>query len=231
MMETVLKFENVSFAYQDGQRKLQVLKDSNVSFDKGVFYSIVGPSGSGKTTAIALLGALDVPQKGRVLYMDKDIRSIGLTKYRRNNISLIFQSYNLINYMTALENIIMAMDISGSHKGNRKAAALQLLTDLGLDPAEHANRNVLKLSGGEQQRVAIARALASEADIILADEPTGNLDPETAQSIVDILKKLAIDYGKCVIAVTHSMEVANLSDVIYRFEKGTLIKQVKQDNK
>ena len=227
-METILRFENVSFAYQDGQRKLQVLKDSNVTFDKGVFYSIVGPSGSGKTTAIALLGALDVPQKGRVLYMDKDIKNIGLTKYRRNNISMIFQSYNLINYMTAIENIEMAMEISGSHKGDRKATALKLLSDLGLDPDEHAKRNVLKLSGGEQQRVAIARALASEADIILADEPTGNLDPETAQSIVDILKKLATDYGKCVIAVTHSMEVAKLSDVVYRFEKGTLIKQVKQ---
>jgi putative ABC transport system ATP-binding protein len=227
-METILKFENVSFAYQDGGRKLQVLKDANVSFEKGVFYSIIGPSGSGKTTAIALAGALDVPQKGRVLYMDKDIKNIGLTKYRRKHISLIFQSYNLINYMTALENIVMAMDISGSHKGNRKAHALQLLADLGLDPDEHANRNVLKLSGGEQQRVAIARALASEADIILADEPTGNLDPETAQSIVDILKKLATDYGKCVIAVTHSLEVAKISDVVYRFEKGTLVKQVKQ---
>lgn len=222
-MGAVLEFDNVTFSYSNGGKRVDILKDTNISFEKGVFYAIVGPSGSGKTTALALAGALDVPQKGRVLFGGLDIKKIGLTRHRRKNVVLIFQNYNLINYMTALENVTMAMDISGSYKGERKQRALKLLKDLGLKEDE-AKRNVMKLSGGQQQRVAIARALASDAEVILADEPTGNLDIQTAREIIAIFKELAHVYNKCVIVVSHSHEVAAESDMSYSFEGGGLQK-------
>lgn len=223
MMEAVLEFDDVTFGYSNGGQRVDVLKNASVSFEKGVFYTIVGPSGSGKTTSLALAGALDVPQKGRVLFGGQDIKKIGLTRYRRENVSLIFQNYNLINYMTALENVIMAMELSGSYKGERKQRALKLLNDLGLKENE-AKRNVMQLSGGQQQRVAIARALAGNTEVILADEPTGNLDMRTAREIVEIFKELAHVYNKCVVVVSHSHEVAEEADVVYRFEDGSLKK-------
>jgi len=222
-MGAVLEFDQVTFGYSNGGKRVDILKDASVSFEKGVFYTVVGPSGSGKTTALALAGALDVPQKGRVLFEGKDVRKVGLTRHRRKNVALIFQNYNLINYMTALENVIMAMELSGSYKGERKKQALKLLKDLGLNEDE-AKRNVMKLSGGQQQRVAIARALASDAEAILADEPTGNLDLHTAREIIAVFKELAHVYNKCVIVVTHSQEVAGESDAAYRFEDGGLKK-------
>lgn len=220
-MGAILEFDGVSYAYSNGGNRIDILKDASVSFAKGVFYTIIGPSGSGKTTSLALAGALDVPQKGRVLFGGTDIRKIGLTRHRKKNVALIFQNYNLINYMTALENVTMAMDISGSYKGGRRQQALKLLNNLGLSEDE-AKRNVLKLSGGQQQRVAIARALASDAELILADEPTGNLDQKTAAEIIAIFKELAHQYNKCVIVVTHSQQVAEDSDVAYMFADGGL---------
>lgn len=219
----ILEFEKVNFSYINGGKRVDILKDANIDFHKGVFYAILGPSGSGKTTTLSLAGALDVPQSGRVLYAGKDIRKIGLTKHRKNDVALIFQSYNLINYMTAYENVLMAMEISGSYKGERKQRAMQLLSDLGLT-ADEAKRNVMQLSGGQQQRVAIARALASNAEVVLADEPTGNLDITTAGEIIGLFKGLAHQYNKCVIVVTHSQQLARSSDVIYHFTQGTLEK-------
>lgn len=220
-MTALLEFENVSYGYRNNGKKIDILKDASITFEKGRFYTILGPSGSGKTTTLALAGALDVPQKGKVLYNGKDIRKIGLVKHRRKNVVLVFQSYNLISYMTALENVRMAMEISGSYKGERKSKALSLLEDMGLTKDE-AHRNVMKLSGGQQQRVAIARALAGNAEIILADEPTGNLDTATAKEIVAIFDRLAHSYNKCVVVVSHSTELAEASDIVYRFEGGTL---------
>lgn len=219
--KTVLTFENVSFGYKDGTKKLEILKDANVSFENGTFYSIIGPSGSGKTTTLALAGALDSPQKGRILYEGVDIRKIGLTNYRRDTVSMVFQSFNLISYMTALENVTMVMDISRTHKKDRKTSAMEILEKLGLTK-EEAKRNVRRLSGGQQQRVAIARAFASEAKIILADEPTGNLDVQTAEDIVSLLKELASTYGKCVIVVTHSEEVSKQADKVIKFARGNM---------
>ncbi len=220
-MQAVLEFDNVTFGYVNGGKRQNILENASITFDKGTFYAIIGPSGSGKTTSLALAGALDIPQSGRVVFNGQDIKKIGLTKHRRENVAMIFQNYNLINYMTALENVTMAMEISGSYKGKRKEQALKLLKDLGLTEDE-AQRNVLQLSGGQQQRVAIARALASDADIILADEPTGNLDIHTAREIIVIFEELAHVYDKCVIVVSHSKEVADESDIAYRFEDGGL---------
>lgn len=220
----LLEFDNVSYSYSNGGKKINVLKDATMGFDKGCLYTILGQSGSGKTTALSLAGGLDIPQSGRILFNGNDIRKIGLTKHRKKQISLIFQNYNLINYMSSIENVIMAMEISGSYKGLRKEMAMKLLKDLGLNEDE-AKRNVRKLSGGQQQRVAIARALASDTDVILADEPTGNLDVETANGMLGILEKLAHEYGKCVIVVTHSNELASRADVVLRFKDGRLEKE------
>jgi len=223
-MNPILEFENVSYSYNNGGNKIEVLKDASYTFKSGTLYTILGQSGSGKTTALTLAGGLDVPQKGKVLFKGLDIRKQGLTKHRRKFVSLIFQNYNLINYMTAIENVTMAMEISGSHKGERKSAAMKILKDLGLTENE-ATRDVRKLSGGQQQRVAIARALATNTEIILADEPTGNLDVDTAKGMLEIFEKLARDYGKCVIVVTHSHEIAARADIVLKFENGTLIEQ------
>ena len=186
---------------------------SNISteLDTGKMYAILGPSGSGKTTLLSLLGGLDVPTQGSVLFDGGDIKAKGLEHHRRNNISLIFQSYNLIDYMTPMENVQLTA----------KLDAGPILERLGLKQDE-ITRNVLKLSGGQQQRVAIARALASDAPIILADEPTGNLDADTADEITAILKESAHAFGKCVVVVTHSANVAKQADVVLEIKRGHL---------
>jgi len=222
-METILEFKEVDYTYAGAAR--ETLTKVNAAFEKSKLYVIYGPSGSGKTTALALAGALDVPTSGQVLYGGTDIRADGLRTHRKNHVAFIFQNYNLLGYMTALENITAAMDITaagGDTAAERKTLARALLTELGLQEDE-ISRNVLKLSGGQQQRVAIARALASNADIILADEPTGNLDPDTAKGIVDILQKLAHERGKCVIAVSHSAELAKAADEVLTIKSGALV--------
>ena len=217
MSECVLKLDNISYGY-DNTRK--ILDNVTYEFNKNVMYSIVGPSGSGKTTLLSLIGALDEPKEGNILYNNKGLKKIGYTKYRRM-ISFVFQSYNLINYMTGIENVITGMEISKSHKKERKQTAIKLLKDLGLTE-EEMKRKVNILSGGQQQRVAIARALASDADVILADEPTGNLDNNNAKDIINILKDLPKKQGKCVIVVTHSNQVSEMSDVVLEIDEGKL---------
>ena len=203
-----LELKNISYAYEKGKAVLQ-----NVSglLETGKLYAILGPSGSGKTTLLSLLGGLDVPTQGSVLFNGEDITAKGLEYHRRNHISLIFQSYNLIDYMTPVENMRLTA----------KLDAAPILERLGLEQDE-ITRNVLKLSGGQQQRVAIARALASDAPVILADEPTGNLDADTAEEITAILKESAHVFGKCVVVVTHSGEVAKQADVVLEIKRGHL---------
>ena len=174
-------------------------------------YAILGPSGCGKTTLLSLLGGLDSPTSGSILFEGKDIAQSGLARHRKKNVSFIFQSYNLIDYMTPQENVRLISP----------KPAFPFLERLGLTK-EEARRNVLKLSGGQQQRVAIARALASEAPVILADEPTGNLDEETAQDITEILKESAHQMNKCVVVVTHSNELAKQADMVFRLKQGEL---------
>ena len=211
---SILEIKNVTYGYKDAETK--VLSSVNYSFEIGKFYAIIGKSGTGKSTLLSLLAGLDKPEEGEILFKDENIEKSGYTNHRRNNISLVFQNYNLIDYLTPLENIRLV---------NNKASG-DILNELGLDN-QQIRRNVMKLSGGQQQRVAIGRALVSEAPIILADEPTGNLDEHTAGEIITILKKLAKERNKCVIVVTHSKEVARAADTVLELNN----KKLKKVNK
>lgn len=197
---TLLQLQDVTYRYKNTAEA--VLYQINYNFEPGKFYSIIGESGAGKSTLLSLLAGLDSPVEGSILFQGEDIRKKGYSYHRMHHISLVFQNYNLIDYLSPLENIRLV---------NKKASKDTLL-ELGLDESQ-IKRNVLQLSGGQQQRVAIARSLVSEAPVILADEPTGNLDPKTAGDIIELLKSLAKKTGKCVIVVTHSKEVAQASDI------------------
>ncbi|MEK5484332.1 MULTISPECIES: ABC transporter ATP-binding protein [Viridibacillus] len=221
-MDTILQFKNLNYHYHSNNKKINILDNVNFSFQTGCLYTILGPSGSGKTTTLSLASGLDVPRGGYVLYNGRDIRKIGLDTYRNKHVSIIFQSYNLITYMTALQNVVTAMEITGVDVKDKKERALELLSKVGLTEVE-AKRKVLQLSGGQQQRVAIARALSCNVDLLIADEPTGNLDQETSMEIIDLFKELAHKENKCIIVVTHSQEVAKQSDKALYLEKRNLV--------
>lgn len=218
----ILEAKDLNYYYQDGEQRRYVLKDTSISFEKGKFYTILGQSGSGKTTLLSLLSALDSPNSGTILFGEKDIKKIGYERYRRNNVGIIFQSYNLVPTFTAVENVLVPMSITENEiPEDAKEVAYNLLDYIGIVKSK-ADRLVNKLSGGEQQRVAIARALATNVELILADEPTGNLDEEMEQEIIDIFKRLAHEHGKCVVVVTHSNEIALQSDQAFQLRKGVL---------
>ena len=210
---SILSLQNISFSYD----KTPVLKDISYDFEKGKMYCIIGKSGAGKTTLLSLLSGLAKPTSGDILYDGKSISKIDKYTFRSRYIGVVFQSFNLITKYTALENVILSMDVSGAKIKDKKQKALELLDSVGLDEDE-ANRRVLKLSGGQQQRVAIARALSYDPDIILADEPTGNLDRDTQKEIMEIFRDLA-NRGKCVILVSHSPDVAEMCDERYELVK------------
>lgn len=205
---SIMEVKNVGYTY-DNRRK--VLRGINVQMEQGKLYAILGPSGCGKTTLLSLIGGLDSPTSGQILFEDQDIAKTGLSDHRKNHVSFIFQAYNLIDYLNPKENVALTS----------KLPPLPILERLGLTK-EEAKRNVLKLSGGQQQRVAIARALASEAPVILADEPTGNLDEDTARGITEILKESAHKMNKCVVVVTHSEALAKEADVVFCLKRGEL---------
>ena len=224
---SVLSLKNISFSYG----RTPVLRDISYDFEKGKMYCIIGKSGAGKTTLLSLLSGLASPTAGEIHYDGRSIEKIDKYTFRSRYIGVVFQSFNLITKYTALENVVLSMDVSGCKIKNKKEKALELLDSVGLDDDE-ANRRVLKLSGGQQQRVAIARALSYDPDIILADEPTGNLDVETQNEIMEIFRELA-DQGKCVIIVSHSPDVAAMCDERYELVKISGKKQkrsVKQEN-
>ena len=221
-METVLGFEDVSYHYLDGSSNVTILDKANYSFEKGKIYAIVGASGSGKTTTIVLAGGLDKPKAGKVCFKGMDTAKIGLNKYRRNDISIVFQSYNLIHYMNAYENVANAIEIAGIKVNNKKEYCLKILNNLGLSN-EQCFRDIRKLSGGQQQRVAIARAIAKDVDLILADEPTGNLDEKNSRDILKTFIDLAHNNDKCVIIVTHSPSLAQKCDVQLKITEGQII--------
>ncbi len=212
-MEAVLELKNVSFRYSKDSRR--VLNDLSYSFEEGKLYAIVGRSGAGKTTLLSLLSGLAVPEKGEVLMRGENIANLDRYHYRSHDIGVIFQSFNLLPKYTALEKVLLSMDIAKAHYDDKKQYAMDLLKKVALDE-EEANRRILKLSGGQQQRVAIARALSYNPKIILADEPTGNLDQETQKEIMDIFLDLAHKENRCVIIVTHSPQAAKAADALYR---------------
>ena len=212
---SVLSFSNLSYSYD---KKKNVFRNINAEMELGKIYAIFGTSGCGKTTLLSLLGGLDSPTKGKVFFDGKDIMERGLENHRRNHVSFVFQAYNLIDYMTPIENV----------KLTSKLPPEPILGKMGLTK-EEMKRNILQLSGGQQQRVAIARALASEAPVILADEPTGNLDEDTAMSIMQILEDSVHQMNKCAVIVTHSNEIVKRADVVFHLKRGAL--QMRKNNK
>lgn len=220
-MGTVLELKGVGYYYQTRASKLEILKAADFTFEEGKLYTIVGPSGSGKTTTLSLLGALETPKQGSVLYKGRDIQETGAANYRKKHIGFVFQAYNLLNYLSAIQNVFVAMEISKNIDGNKEEKASELLKSTGLDDL-HFKRNPNYLSGGEQQRVAIARAISTGADIIIADEPTGNLDKATALDIVGLFDGLAHKDGKCVIIATHSDYFHDVADCVVTLDNKTL---------
>lgn len=204
-----LEIKHLTHWYTDRDHKLY--EDVNLTFESGRFYAIVGESGSGKTTLLSFLAGLDEPREGDILVDGVSIKEIGLTKFRQKYVSTIFQAYNLLNTMTAFQNVQTALAITGSIHAKDKAYILDQLARVGIDE-EKAHKNVQRLSGGEQQRVAIVRALLVDAPIVAADEATGNLDHENSQKIVDLFAELAHEFGKTVILITHDRDVASWAD-------------------
>ncbi|MEG0295289.1 MAG: ABC transporter ATP-binding protein [Clostridium sp.] len=226
-MAKILSFNNVTYSY-DGNNN--ILEDIDVSFEENKFYTVIGQSGSGKTTFLSIASGLDKATSGEMTYKDKSIRSIGLEQYRNKYVSIIFQGYNLLNYMTALENVTSAMSIKGIKSEDNKEKALNILKKVGFTE-EQTKQKVLTLSGGQQQRVAIARALCCENDLIIADEPTGNLDEKTSNEIIKLFKYIVVNDGKTVIMVTHNKEIALESDEIYVVKNKKLVKMPNKNKK
>ncbi|AOT72444.1 ABC transporter ATP-binding protein [Geosporobacter ferrireducens] len=216
---SLLTMENVSYKYS-GTTKT-VLKKVSAEFKSGKLYVIMGKSGSGKTTLLSLISGLDNCTDGAINFDGNPLSQIDRDKYRAESIGVIFQGYNLLTNATAVENIVLSMCISKTKENNKKKVAYKLLEKVGINK-ETANRKILKLSGGEQQRVGIARALSHNPDIIIADEPTGNLDTDTEESILSILTSLAHNEGKCVIIVTHSKKVSSVADEVWGMKDGNL---------
>ena len=204
----LMELENVRYSYGSAQ---PVLRDVSLALEPGKLYAILGPSGCGKTTLLSLMGGLDSPDGGTVRFSGEDIADTGLAEHRKHHVAFVFQSFNLIDYLTPAENVALIT----------RSSPYPLLEELGLT-SEETRRNVLKLSGGQQQRVAIARALATDAPVILADEPTGNLDEDTAAEITGILRSCAHKMEKCVVVVTHSRELARKADCVLRLKKGVV---------
>lgn len=216
---SLLTINKVSYKYNGTAR--MVLNNISAEFNSGKLYAIMGKSGSGKTTLLSLLSGLDNCTDGSINFDGNPLSQIDRDKYRAESIGVIFQGYNLLANATAVENIVLSMNISTTKDAGKKKVAYALLDKVGIDK-ETADRKILKLSGGEQQRVGIARALSHNPDIIIADEPTGNLDNDTENNIMSILKSLAHNENKCVVVVTHSKKVSAYADVLLGLIKGSL---------
>ena len=217
---TVLTMENVKYKYRNSSS--YAVKRADCGFEPGKLYAIIGPSGSGKSTLLSMLAGLDMPTEGEVKYEGNSLKQMDLDKYRREYISMIFQAFQLFPLLTVIENVCYPMELKGVDTKQAKQRAQEYLLKVGITK-EQMKRFPSNLSGGEQQRVAIARSLASGAKVLLADEPTGNLDVENTENIMQILSALSHEDGYCVIVVTHDMEVAQMADVVYRMVDGNLV--------
>ena len=214
-----LTLDKVTYRYRNSATP--VVNQVSCSFETGKLYAIVGPSGSGKSTLLSMLAGLDHPSEGDVFISETNLNEINLDRYRSQMVSMIFQSFHLLPLFTVIENVCYPMELGGIHPKDAKPRAEQLLLSVGIT-SEKVKRFPSNLSGGEQQRVAIARSLASGAKILLADEPTGNLDVANTENIMALLTKLAHEDGYCVIVVTHDLEVAKAADVRYKMKDGIL---------
>ena len=217
---SVLKIENLAYTYKSKYQTVKALKGITYEFEPGKFYALIGRSGSGKTTLLSLLAALDIPTEGQVIFEDKTTAEIDRDLYHRDTVAVIYQSYNLLPLLSVMENVTFPLELK--KVPDAKTIAEEKLRAVGLDET-YFKRLPAMLSGGEQQRVAIARALASDAKIILADEPTGNLDTENSEIVIDLLQKLAHEEGYCVIVVTHDLSIADKADEVLRLKDGRLI--------
>lgn len=218
----ILKIENIEYSYSTPGGKVPAVKDATAAFEKGKVYAITGSSGSGKSTLLSLMAGLDLPNKGEIVFKDKSLRTMNRNKYRRRDVGIIFQAFNLIPHYTALENVMLSLELCGSPYKHNYQRSLELLNKLGIDRSK-ACRKVLKLSGGEQQRVAISRALAPNPELILADEPTGNLDSKTGDKIMEKFIDIAHNENRCIIIVTHSSAVAKQADEVWGMKDGVLL--------
>lgn len=228
--KVLLSIKNVSYRYADAKEDEYAIKDISYDFEVGKLYAIRGRSGSGKSTLLSLITGLEKCNEGKIIFDGKDLKDMNLDRYRNSDIGIVFQSYNLLPYMTAAENIILSMDVNGLKEKNKKDRAIDLMKKVGLKE-EYADRKILRLSGGEQQRVAIARSLSYNPKMIVADEPTGNLDKQTENEILEIFKRLAHKEKKCVIIVTHSQNVCDNADVVYDLKKEDIKKKRENINK
>ena len=217
-MDTILQVKELCYSYPDGDSRRIIYDHADVSFEKGKFYALTGDSGSGKTTFLYVLAGLDKSYEGEVLLHDKDINEIGLTKYRRNHVAMIYQNFNLIPYLSPVENIEVALDITDNKVDRSRTAILKILDSVGIN-GKKARLRASVLSGGEQQRVAIARALATGSEVLIADEPTGNLDVHASDQVISIFRNLAHENGKCIIMVTHNQRLAAEADEWYEIDQ------------
>ncbi len=221
----MLTVKNLTKSFTDASGVVTALKDVSLTVKTGEFASIIGKSGSGKSTLLSMLGALDIPTSGSIEVDGVDIAKLSAsqqTAYRAKKIGFVFQYYNLIPNLTALENVTLALEFGGMPASKRKARAEQLLDSVGLTAKEQL-RKPSRLSGGQQQRVSIARALANQPAIVLADEPTGNLDSETGKKIFDLLHKLSRSENTTILAVTHDMDIAGKTDRTFKLKDGKIV--------
>ena len=214
-----LTLQNVSYTYPGGTSP--VVENASYEFEAGKLYAVVGPSGSGKSTLLSMLAGLDAPGEGDVVLGGDNLKSLDLDKYRREGVSIIFQAFCLLPLLTVRENVTLPMEMQGIPENEARMRAAEALVKVGIEESKH-KRFPSALSGGEQQRVAIARSLCSGAPVLLADEPTGNLDGENTKIVMEILRRLAHEEGRCVIVVTHDPEVAEAADLVLRMKDGVL---------
>lgn len=217
----IIKVDNASYTYLSKYQKVEALKSVSCTFDRGKLYAIIGHSGCGKSTMLSLLAGLDLPTSGDIFVEGTSTRAIDRDAYRQKTVSVVYQAFNLFPLFTALENVMYPLELNDVGVKEAKKRAEKLISDVGLGEKSYKQRPLM-MSGGEQQRVAVARALASGGKIILADEPTGNLDTENGEKVMGIFRALAHDQNYTVVIVTHDMEIAATADVVYKMKDGQL---------